>query len=74
MYNIYDHGEYRCSTENVSEVEIRSPSAELMYRVFAELRNGPDLQNRGDFATGPVTKRYSSMSNIAVQTASTTRT
>ncbi|CAI6366322.1 unnamed protein product [Macrosiphum euphorbiae] len=64
------------AVQNTStEVEIRSPSAEsiALYRVFAELRNGPSckivLTSRGDFA-GPTTSLYSSMPNMAVQAAS----
>jgi len=54
-----------------SEVEIRSPSAELMHRIFSELKNGQTRritsESRGYFA-GPSSRRLSSTPNVPVRT------
>jgi len=56
-----------------SEAHIRSPSAELMHRVFVDPRKSPKpgykiaLTCHGDFADPATCRRWSSMPNVAVQ-------
>jgi len=54
-----------------SNTEILSPSAELMYRTFSDLKNGKPrkiaLESRGNFVGLQSSRRYYSMPNLAVR-------